>query len=87
MKKRLASLVMALALCLTFLPATARADATTYNLWVGGERVTDANASNVLSNGKVSYDPTSTTLTLTDANGVFTLGQTTIGRWWIRPSS
>ena len=67
MKKRLASLVMALALCLTFLPATARADATTYNLWVGGERVTDANASNVLSNGKVSYDPTSTTLTLTDA--------------------
>ncbi len=74
MKKRLASLTVALALCLTFLPATARAD-TSYDLWVGGVRVTDANANNVLGDGTVSYTPaddtttpaTPATLTLTNA--------------------
>ena len=38
-----------------------------YNLWVAGKRVTKSNQSNVLDDGKVSYDPDTNTLTLSDA--------------------
>ena len=37
---------------------------TEYDQWVGSERVTSANASDVFSDGKVSYDADSKTLTL-----------------------
>ena len=39
-----------------------------YDLWVAGTRVTKTNQSNVLGNGKVSYDPDNCILTLNDAN-------------------
>ena len=38
-----------------------------YGVWVGNKEVTSDNASNVLSDGKVSYDPATKTLTLNDA--------------------
>jgi len=67
MKKRLASLIMALALCLTFLPATARADES-YDLWVGGVRANSANCSNIIAGssytGTASYNNNTRTLTL-----------------------
>jgi len=37
-----------------------------YPLWVGGEQITSANADDVFSDGKVSYNPDTNTLTLTD---------------------
>ena len=39
----------------------------TYDLWVAGKQVTETNKNDVLRNGKVSYDPVSNTLTLSDA--------------------
>lgn len=39
-----------------------------YDLWVAGTRVTKSNQSNVLDDGKVSYDPDNRILTLNDAN-------------------
>lgn len=41
--------------------------AVEYDVWVAGTRVTSANASNVLGDGKVSYDNTTGTLTLNNA--------------------
>lgn len=41
--------------------------AQTYDVWVAGTQVSDDNAGNVLGDGKVSYDPTSNTLTLNNA--------------------
>lgn len=38
-----------------------------YDIWVGGVRVTDANASDVLGDGKVRYDAAANTLTLDNA--------------------
>lgn len=38
-----------------------------YNLWVGGVQVKSANASNVLGNGTVTYDPATSTLILDGA--------------------
>ena len=43
-------------------------DITTYGLTVGGTEVTSANASDILGDGKVSYDNDKHTLTLTNAN-------------------
>lgn len=40
---------------------------TNYNLWVGGVQVTSDNAADVLSDGKVSYDHNTKTLTLNNA--------------------
>lgn len=37
-----------------------------YNLWLAGTQVTDANCYDVLGGGEASYDPTSNTLTLYD---------------------
>ncbi|MBR1483686.1 MAG: InlB B-repeat-containing protein [Ruminococcus sp.] len=42
----------------------------TYQLWVGGVQVTDANKNDVLGDGKVSFDPENTVLNL---NGVTSL--------------
>ena len=41
--------------------------ATTYNIAVGGKNVTNANASNILGDGTVSYDSENNILTLNDA--------------------
>ena len=41
---------------------------TSYKVWVGGTQVTSANASDVLSDGKVSYNASTNILTLTDAD-------------------
>ena len=38
-----------------------------YGVWVGNTKVTSVNASNVLNDGKVSYNPDTKTLTLTNA--------------------
>ena len=61
MKKRiiLTTLLLAalFALCMS-------AYATEYDLWVGGVRITDTNASDVFGDGKVSYDDATNTLTL-----------------------
>ena len=43
-------------------------DVTTYNIRIADISVTSANAADVLGDGKVSYDPTTKTLTLTDVN-------------------
>ena len=42
-------------------------ESDTYDLWVAGTQVTKTNQSNVLDDGKVSYDPVTNTLTLNDA--------------------
>ena len=39
-----------------------------YDLWVAGTQVTKSNQSDVLGNGKVSYDPNTRTLTLNNAH-------------------
>lgn len=43
-------------------------DVVKYNLYVGGIQVTSANKANVLSDGKVSYNPTAKKLTLNGAS-------------------
>lgn len=51
--------------------AVQAADITTYDIWVGGERVTSANAGSVTGaniTGAVSYDPGTNTLTLDNAS-------------------
>ena len=47
---------------------TAAPSVTEYDVWVGGTRVTSENASDVLKDGKVSYDATTKTLTLNGAS-------------------
>ncbi len=64
-KLRLLSAFLAAAMALTTLPAAAfAADGTDYELAVNGKRVTSANATNILSDGKASYDAVTRTLTL-----------------------
>ena len=64
-KLRLLSAFLAAAMALTTLPAAAfAADVTDYELAVNGTRVTSANATNILSDGKASYDADTRTLTL-----------------------
>lgn len=64
-KLRLLSAFLAAAMALTTLPAAAfAADVTDYELAVNGKRVTSANATNILSDGKASYDAVTRTLTL-----------------------
>ena len=64
-KLRLLSAFLAAAMALTTLPAAAfAADVTDYELAVNGKRVTSANATNILDDGKASYDAVSRTLTL-----------------------
>lgn len=64
-KLRLLSAFLAAAMALTTLPAAAfAADGTDYELAVNGKRVTSANATNILDDGKASYDAVTRTLTL-----------------------
>lgn len=64
-KLRLLSAFLAAAMTLTTLPAAAfAADVTDYELAVNGTRVTSANATNILDDGKASYDADTRTLTL-----------------------
>ena len=64
-KLRLLSAFLAAAMTLTTLPAAAfAADVTDYELAVNGTRVTSANATNILDDGKASYDAVTRTLTL-----------------------
>lgn len=64
-KLRLLSAFLAAAMTLTTLPAAAfAADVTDYELAVNGKRVTLANATNILDDGKASYDAVTRTLTL-----------------------
>lgn len=64
-KLRLLSAFLAAAMTLTTLPAAAfAADVTDYELAVNGKRVTSANATNILGDGKASYDADTRTLTL-----------------------
>ena len=66
-KLRLLSAFLAAAMTLTTLPAAAfAADVTDYELAVNGKRVTSANATNILDDGKASYDADTRTLTVTD---------------------
>ena len=64
-KLRLLSAFLAAAMALTTLPAAAfAADVTDYELAVNGKRVTSANATDILDDGKASYDALTQTLTL-----------------------
>ena len=64
-KLRLLSAFLAAAMALTTLPAAAfAADVTDYELAVNGKRVTSANATDILSDGKASYEDATRTLTL-----------------------
>lgn len=64
-KLRLLSAFLAAAMTLTTLPAAAfAADVTDYELAVNGRRVTSANATDILDDGKASYDADTRTLTL-----------------------
>lgn len=64
-KLRLLSAFLAAAMTLTTLPAAAfAADVTDYELAVNGKRMTSANATNILDDGKASYDAVTRTLTL-----------------------
>ena len=64
-KLRLLSAFLAAAMTLTIFPAAAfAADVTDYELAVNGKRVTSANATNILDDGKASYDADTRTLTL-----------------------
>ena len=56
----------------TLMGAWTTAQAANYDLWVGGTQVTDANKGDVLGDGKVSYDPA--TLTLALSNGASVAG-------------
>lgn len=47
---------------------TMMANATNYSLQVAGVQVTDANCSDILNDGKVSYDDATKTLTLNNAS-------------------
>lgn len=66
--KRFFSLFLALTLVLSMFPVSADGSEVEYDLWVGGTRVTSTNASNVLGDGTVSYNPTDNILTLNGAN-------------------
>ena len=64
-KLRLLSAFLAAAMALTMLPAAAFAeDATDYGLTVNGTSVTSANATDILDDGKASYEDVTRTLTL-----------------------
>ena len=48
--------------------------AASYDLWVGGVRVTDSNKANILGDGTAQYDPSTATLTLNNAHITNTYG-------------
>ena len=67
MKKRILSMLLAIAMVCSLLPTVAFAAETTYDLWVGGVQVTSANKDNIVvpdATGTATYDHDSKTLTL-----------------------
>ena len=68
MKKRILSALLCLCMVMALMPTVAFAEPTSYNLWVGGVKVTSGNASNItgggITRGKVTYDDSTKTLTL-----------------------
>lgn len=88
MKKRLLSVLLTVCMVLTLLPgATLTASAsepTDYNLRVGGVQVTSENCANITGpgiTGSVSYNPSTSTLTLNGANitGFYSINQNDAG--------
>lgn len=64
---RMLSVLLAVCMVVLILPVGMTAHAASYNVWVGGTRVTSSNASSLLS-GKASYNANSNTLTLNGAS-------------------
>ena len=60
----LLGLVLSLVLCVALLPNRVSAGGQTYNIKVNSIAVSDTNKDDILSNGKVKYDPTTDTLTV-----------------------
>ena len=63
MKKRILSALLCLCMVMALMPTVAFAEPTSYNLWVGGVKVTSGNASNIIGGGitgKVTYDDSTT---------------------------
>ncbi len=88
MKKRLASILLTVCMVLNLLPgATLTASAsepTDYNLRVGGVQVTSENCANITGpgiTGSVSYDPSTSKLTLNGANitGFYSINENDAG--------
>lgn len=66
--KRVLSMALCVLMLASLLPVSALAeDIVNYELWVNGVGVSDANAADVLGNGKVSFDAGSRTLSLNGA--------------------
>ena len=72
MKKKmtLGLIVMTMAISLSLIQGKpAHAAGNSYNIWIGGEQVTDENASDILDDGgSISYNATTNTLTLNNAD-------------------
>ena len=74
MKKKIIGVLFALTLIFTAIAFTSPAILSVsaedfgYGIFVGGTEITEANASDVLEDGTVSYDKDSNTLTLNNAN-------------------
>ena len=71
MKKRILSALLCLCMVMALMPTVAFAEPTSYNLWVGGVKVTSGNASNIIGGGitgTVTYDDSTKTLTLDNVN-------------------
>ncbi|MGI5897492.1 MAG: InlB B-repeat-containing protein [Oscillospiraceae bacterium] len=68
-KKKWLAILVTVAMVCTMLPMTAFAANETYQVWVGGVQVTSDNAADVLGDsGSVIYNPSTSTLTLNNAN-------------------
>lgn len=66
MHKKLISLFLSIALCMSILSMTVFAD-TNYDVWVNGEEFTSSKLSIQCGEGTAAYNPTSKELTLTNA--------------------
>ncbi|MCQ2533797.1 MAG: DUF4214 domain-containing protein [Clostridia bacterium] len=66
MYKRLVSIILSIALCMSILSTTVFAD-TEYDVWVNGEEFTSSKLSIQCGEGTAAYNPTSKELTLTNA--------------------
>ena len=66
MKRKMLSLLLAFALCLSLAPTMAFA-ATGYNVWVNGEEFTDEKLEIACGSGTAAYDPAKNQITLNNA--------------------
>jgi hypothetical protein len=78
MKKKIISIVISCLMLLSLFPLTAFAADTTYGIWLGSTQVTSDNMTDILGDGKASYDPGTTTLTLNGVTIDATSGYTTM---------